>query len=146
PETNETVEQVPTAITRQYAVTNPRKGGFSLHTITIASGEDRQTLEVTPNHFLWVKRGEEEFWMPASDVLAEDFLLTGTGQKKDWVRVVSNARLDNVPEDLNAEWTKTGGVAVYNVSFGEAEQKRLWRNFAVCTAGGQCVVAHNKQL
>ena len=150
PDTQETIAQTPMVVSRQY-----RPDDQAVQFITVAEGS--RPIEVTPNHFLWIRRLDREYWIPSAQVaIGDELLLARTGDKQ-WARVLDNTALKN--DTQLAAWRKghpkmvpsfsfeaivnraaQGALDVYNVTF---EPEGLhYTNYAVDT-GAAAVVVHN---
>lgn len=102
-------------------------------------------LKVTPNHFLWARRGEDEFWLRAGEIKEGDYLLTnaeGNGEKV-WREVERNITMDKHGYLMAMGRANETTLEVFNLTFGKGIG--LYFNYAVCGdyPGSECAVAHN---
>jgi hypothetical protein len=107
--------------------------------LQVIIAESGDTIKVTPNHFIWIRRGGMEYWMQAGKIVNGDELLAGERNgTKVWNRVTSNTTTDK-HEYLRNDIQSGGALEVFNLSFGTGAGTYL--NYAVC--GKECAVGHN---
>lgn len=101
-------------------------------------------LKVTPNHFLWARRGEEELWLRAGEIKVGDHLLTDTqgGGEKVWSEVSANFTMNKHEYLASIGLSDETTLEVFNLTFGKGIGQYF--NYAVCGNSGECAVAHNE--
>ncbi|MBT3182610.1 MAG: hypothetical protein HN337_08920 [Deltaproteobacteria bacterium] len=131
PDKSEWTYQVPAKVMR-HALTH------NTNIFKISTDLDEKPLEVTGNHYIWIRRGGKEFWAQAINIVPGDELLLGKDEagEKQWKKTigVSFAKSDIMKDEGSTH------LPVYNLAFGDDKL----HNYAVSNDGIDWFVAHNK--